>query len=131
MKWNCLLLRLFWIGTEDIRTSFAQELRDLCQHRQAVEVDDSEIMEVFHDAMESDHYMTQASCDLQWAQLTRHAVFNEELADFGLNSEECQSTGLARQFNSLEQPKTTHRLDNLRAEVSLEQDETSLADRFS
>ena len=43
MKWNCLLLRLFWMGTEDTRAYFAQELRDLHQHRQFVEVDDSEI----------------------------------------------------------------------------------------
>ena len=43
MKWNCLLLRLFWMGTEDMRAYFAQEIRDLYQHRQFVEVDDSEI----------------------------------------------------------------------------------------
>ena len=141
MKWNCLLLRLFWMGTEEIRAYFAQELRDLCQHRQAVEVDDSEIMEVFRDVVEPNYHMTQTSCDLQWAPLTRHAVLNEELVDFGLNPEACRPTGLAPQHfsvstgvNPLEQPGALHTLDDPRAEVSLlmtSQDDTSLADRFS
>ena len=39
MKWNCLLLRLFWMGTEDTRAYFAQELRNLSQQRQFVEVE--------------------------------------------------------------------------------------------
>ena len=97
MKWNCLLLRLFWMGTEDTRAYFAQELRDLCQHRQFVEIDDSETMEVFHDIIEPDRRMTQTSCDLRWAPLTRHAVLNEELTDFSLMSEACQPTGSASQ----------------------------------
>ena len=54
IKWNCLLLRLFWMGTEDMRTYFAQEIRDLHQHRQFVDVDDSEMMEVFHEITERD-----------------------------------------------------------------------------
>ena len=69
--------------------------------------------------------MAQALCDLQWAPPTRHAVLNEELTDIGLAPEEPQPTGLARQ------PRTIHNSDNLRAEVSREQDATSLADRFS
>ena len=141
MKWNCLLLRLFWMGTEDTRAYFAQELRNLSQRRQFVEVDDSEIMEVFHDILEPDHHMTQTPCDLQWAPLTRHAALNEELVDFGPNTEACRPAGLApQQFlvdpgaNPLEQPGSIHMLDNPRAEVSLlttGQDDTSLADRFS
>ena len=141
MKWNCLLLRLFWMGTEDMRTHFAQEIRDLSQHRQFVEVDDSETMEVFHDTMEPDSRMTQTSCDLQWAPSTRHAVLNEELAEFGLTPGACRPTGSAKQpftvtadGNPSEHPGFIHMSDNLRAEVSLlntEQDETSLADRFS
>ena len=141
MKWNCLLLRLFWMGTEDTRVYFAQELRDLCQHRQFAEVDDSEIMEVFHDIIEPDRHMTQTSCDLQWVPPTRHAVLNEELVDFGLNPEACRPTGLAPQpfsvgtgVNPLEQPGAIHMLDDLRAEVSpltTEQDDTSLADHLS
>ena len=140
MKWNCLLLRLFWMGTEDIRAYFAQEFRDLYQHRQFVEVDDSETMEVFHDTIEMDRRMIQTSCDLQWAPLTRHAVLNEELTDSSLTPEACQPTGSAPQQgvcpegNRMEQQRTIHILDDPRAEVSLlktEQDHTSLADRFS
>ena len=141
MKWNCLLLRLFWMGTEDMRAYFAQEIRDLSQHRQFVEVDDSETMEVFHDIIEPDRRRTQTSCDLRWAPLTRHAVFNEELTDSGLTLEGCQPTGSApttiyrySEGNPWEQEGTIHMLDDPRAEVSLlktEQDDTSLADRFS
>ena len=141
MKWNCLLLRLFWMGTEDTRAYFAQELRDLCQHRQFVEIDDSETMEVFHDIIEPSRRMTQTSCDLRWAPLTRHAVLNEESTDFSLMSEACQPIGSASlrfsvfaESNPGEQPGTLHTSDDPRAEVSLlktEQDYTSLADRFS
>ena len=134
MKWNCLLLRLFWMGTEDTRAYFAQALRDFGQDRQFVEVDDSEIMDIFHDIIEPDRYMAQTSCDLQRAPPTRHAVLNEELVDFGLNPEECRPTGLALQVNPLERPGAIHMLDDPRAEVNLlttEQDDTSLADRFS
>ena len=78
MKWNCLLLRLFWMGTEDRRAFLARELRNLQSRRP---VDDFDNMELFHEAIEEDSYM-----------------------------------------------------DDLRAEVSLletEQEDTSLADRFS
>ena len=141
MKWNCLLLRLFWMGTEDTRAYFAQELRDLSQHGRFAEVDDSETMEVFHDTIELESRMTQTSCDLQWAPPTRHAVLNEEVADFGLTPRACRPTGSAQQpfpvtadGNPLEHPRFIHMSDNLRAEVSLlktEQDDTSLADHFS
>ena len=126
MKWNCLLLRLLWTGTEDIRAYFAQQIREFSQHRQLVEVDDSETMETFHDPIESDHSMTQTLRDLRWAPPTRHAVLNEETADIGLIPEASGST--------LDQPRLSHMSDNLRAEVSLlktEQEPTSLADRFS
>ena len=43
-----------WMGTEDTRTYFAQEIRDLHQHRQFADVDDSEVMEVFHEITEQD-----------------------------------------------------------------------------
>ena len=131
MKWNCLLLRLFWMGTEDRRAYFAHELHDLRQNRQSVEADDTELMDIFHDTVEPDLDMAQTSCDLRWAPPTRHAVLNEELADIGLDPEECRPISLAQQEHSLEQPETIRSLDNLRAEVSLEQDATSLADRFS
>ena len=54
-------------------------------------------MEVFHDTIEPDRRITQASCDLRWAPLTRHAVLNEELTDFSLTPEACQPTGSAPQ----------------------------------
>ena len=44
MKWNCLLLRLFWMGTEDRRAFFARELRNLRSRRS---VDDFDNMELF------------------------------------------------------------------------------------
>ena len=78
MKWNCLLLRLFWMGTEDRRAFFARELKNVRSRRH---VDDFDNMELFYEAIEEESYM-----------------------------------------------------DDLRAEVSLleiEQEETSLADRFS
>ena len=110
------------MGTEDMRAYFAQQLRNLSQRRQFVEDDDSEIMEVFHDILEPDHHMTQTSCDLQWAPLTRHAVLEEELVDFGLNPGACRPTGSATQpfsvgtgINPLEQPGAIHTLDNPRA----------------
>ena len=136
MKWNSLLLRLFWLGTEDMRAYFAQEIRDLSQRRQFVEVDDSETLEVFHDIIESDRRMTQASCDLRWAPLMRHAVLNEESTDSSLIPEVCQSAGSAQQpgIHPEDQQGTIRILDDPRAEVSLlttEQDDTSLADRFS
>ena len=132
MKWNCLLLRLFWMGTEDMRAYFAQELRDLSQQRQLVEVDDSENMELFHDITESDRHMTQTSCDMRWAPLTRHAVLNEELTDSDFIPEFGQPTGsvvsnmIYPEGNPWEQEGNVHRMDNPRAEVSLlttEQDE--------
>ena len=131
MKWNCLVLRLFWMGTEDRRAYFARQLHDLRQIRQSIEADGTELMDIFHDTVEPDPDMTQASCDLRWAPPTRHAVLNEELADIDLDSEECRPISLAQQEQSMEQPGTIRSLDNLRAEVSLEQDSTSLADRFS
>ena len=57
MKWNCLLLRLFWLGTEDKRAFFAQELRNLQSRQQLVDVDDSENMELFHEAAEENSYI--------------------------------------------------------------------------
>ena len=39
VKWNCLLLRLFWMGSEDTRAYFANEIRNLRQRRQFVDVD--------------------------------------------------------------------------------------------
>ena len=131
MKWNCLLLRLFWMGTEDRRAYFARQLHDLRQSRQSVEADDTELMDIFHDTVEPDPDMPQTSCDLRWAPPTRHVVLNKELADIGLDSKECRPISLAQQGQSLEQPATIRSVDNLRAEVSLEQDPTSLADRFS
>ena len=141
MKWNCLLLRLFWMGTEDTRAYFAQELRDLSQHGRFAEVDDSETMEVFHETIELESRTTQTSCDLQWAPPTRHAVLNEETADLGLIPGACGPTGSVQQpfpvtddGSPLEQPRFFHMSDNLRTEVSLlntEQEPTSLADRFS
>ena len=131
MKWNSLLLRLFWMGTEDRSAYFAHQLQDLRQIRQSVETDDTELMDIFHHTVETDLDMAQTSCDLRWAPPTRHAVLNEELADIGLDSEECRPISLAQQEQSMEQPGTIRSLDNLRAEVSLEQDPTSLADRFS
>ena len=52
VKWNCLLLHLFWMGSEDTRAYFAKEIRDLHQRRQFVDVDDSRFMELFHEAIE-------------------------------------------------------------------------------
>ena len=37
VKWNCLLLRLFWMGGEDIRAYFAQELQSCRQRRRYIE----------------------------------------------------------------------------------------------
>ena len=140
MKWNCLLLRLFWMGTEDTRAYFAQELRHLRQGQQVVETDDSETMDVFHDITKPEYDMAQTLCDMRWAPLTRHAVLNEELTDSDLIPELGQPMGsavsnrLVPEGNPREQLRSIHRMDNLRAEVSLlntEQDATSLADRFS
>ena len=85
--------------------------------------------------------MTQTPCDLQWAPLMRHAVLNEELVDFGLSPEARRPIGLVPPplfvetgVDTLERPGTIQTLDDPRAEVSLlntEQDDTSLADRFS
>ena len=94
------------MGTEDRRAYFAHELHDLRQNRQFVEVDDIEIMDIFHDAIEPDNYMAQALCDLQWAPPMRHAVLNEELTDIGLAPEEPQPTGLARQLRTIRDDMT-------------------------
>ena len=62
VKWNCLLLRLFWMGSEDTRTYFAQAIRNLRQRRQFVDIDDSENMEIFHEIHQQDPCNTQGSC---------------------------------------------------------------------
>ena len=62
----------------------------------SVEVDDSDNMGIFHDITESDRHMTQTSCDMRWAPLTRHAVLNEELTDSDLIPELGQPIGSAR-----------------------------------
>ena len=56
VKWNCLLLRLFWMGTEDQRIYVAQEIRESRQRQQFVEIDDDDNMEIFHDIPEYDHH---------------------------------------------------------------------------
>ena len=128
------------MGTEDRRAYFAQELQKLSQQRQFVEVDESDNMEVFYDITESERHMTQTSCNMRWAPLTRHAVLNEELIDSDLIPELGQPIGSAvsnricPEDNPREQLQSVHKMDNLRAEVSpltREQDDTSLADRFS
>ena len=140
MKWNCLLLRLFWMGTENTRAYFTQKLHKLSQRRQFVEVDELVNMEVFHDITESDLHLTQTSCDTRWATLTRHAVLNEESTDSDLipgSGRPMRSTVSNRMLsegNPREQLRSIYRMDNLRAEVSpsnTAQDPTSLADRFS
>ena len=126
-------------GTEDRRAYFAQELQKLSQQRQFVEVDDLDNMEVFYDITESERHMTQTSCDMRWAPLTRHAVLNEESTDSDLIPELGQPIGSAvsnricPEDDPREQMRSVHRMDNLRAEVSpltREQDDTSLADRL-
>ena len=57
MKWNGLLLRLFWMGTEDRRAFFARELRNLRPRRPCVGVDDFDNMELFHEAVEENSYI--------------------------------------------------------------------------
>ena len=140
MKWNCLLLRLFWMGMEVTRAYFAHKLRHLRQDQRFVAIDDSEVMDIFHDTIELEHDMAQTLCDMRWAPLTRHAVLNEELSDSDLIPESGQPIGLAvlnrvvPDGNPREQLRNIHRMDDLRAEVSpsnTEQDATSLADRFS
>ena len=140
MKWNCLLLRLFWMGMEVTRAYFAHKLRHLRQDQRFVAIDDSEVMDIFHDTIELEHDMAQTLCDMRWAPLTRHAVLNEELSDSDLIPELGQPSGLAvwnrvvPDDNPREQLRGIYRMDDLRAEVSpsnTEQDATSLADRFS
>ena len=58
IKWNCLLLRLFWLGNEDKRAFFARKLRNLRSRRPFVDVDDFDNMEFFHEvAEENSHIM--------------------------------------------------------------------------
>ena len=62
LKWNCLLLRLFWMGSKDMRTYFAQEIRNIRQRRHFVDVDDSDEMEVFHEVHQQDPCNTKGPC---------------------------------------------------------------------
>ena len=126
VKWNCLLLRLFWMGTEDVRVYFTQEIRDLYRQQRFVEAKDSEVMEVFHEMLEPEHGIAQTHCDLRWAPPTRHAVLNEEFTSLGLIPAAHRPTGpVPSQFsvrpegNPSECPETSRISDDLRAEVSL------------
>ena len=126
VKWNCLLLRLFWMGTEDVRAYFTQEIRNLYRQQRFVEAEDSEVMEVFHEIIEPEHGIAQTHCDLRWAPPTRHAVLNEELTGLGLIPAAYRPTGpvpshfsVRPEGNPSECPGTSRTSDDLRAEVNL------------
>ena len=103
------------MGTEDTRAYFAQEIRNLHRPHRFVDVDDSEVMEVFHEINEPDRGVAQTSCDLRWAALTRQAVLNEELTGLGLVP---HHFSVRSEDNLSELPGTFRTSDDLRAEVS-------------
>ena len=115
VKWNCLLLRLFWMGTEDVRAYFTHEIRNRYRQQRFVEVEDSEVMEVFHEIIEPEHGIAQTYCGLRWAPPTRHAVLNEELTGLGLIPAAYRPTGpvpshfsVRPEGNPSECPGTSH-----------------------
>ena len=62
VKWRCLLLHLLWMGTENTRKYFADNLRELKQRRHFVDAREEEEQELFHEFHEQDPHNTQGSC---------------------------------------------------------------------